>query len=697
MAGKTTDTQAARRTKYGLNVAVTMIVATAIMVLLNALAGALLSSGPYRHDMTVTRQYSLSAQTLKVLQELTEPCRIVTVMATSGPYGQQAIDLVDEYAARGKHISAEHIVPGRDLGRQLALLQSMRDRFKEQLDPVHEAMRDLHDVLEKLRTDLAPGQQALLRQLIAEEQLSDESARAFAKQVASVYQARLGAMQRELAGVEQQLEQPMPDYAACQQQLETVVADLSEGIFAPTIAQFAAWAERLGTAAAVKEQLLGLIDQFSAASDQLQQAQQAMLNAELPQAYDDLLNELAQDNIVVISNAEHVRVLALADMFRQDESQELRGERQTQVRFLGEELLTGALVSTGLAHPPMVVFVHSADMPALGPRGTHTYVAERLRSVRFDVQQWCPTGQMGPMGQPAPPQPMPQPQADQQVIWVIMPAEPPNPMNPMASGSEAQIAEFVSGRLDAGDAALMILSPSQVFSFAPSPSANVLERFGVTAQLDRVILTQRVLPDQRKIAVNHHSIRTWPDASPITAALAGMPGVCLFASPLIIGVEADAKIVPLVTVSGEQIWAQTNPDIEHLAEATFDPAAAPPDGQFVVACAIQRNDQRCVVVADPLCFSDTITTNADPGLRAPGLAGILGAAYPGNAELFVNSVYWLAGLDQLIAASPRAQDIRRIDAISPGGLVALRWAMLVGMPAAALLLGGSVWWVRRRG
>jgi ABC-type uncharacterized transport system involved in gliding motility auxiliary subunit len=75
----------------------------------------------------------------------------------------------------------------------------------------------------------------------------------------------------------------------------------------------------------------------------------------------------------------------------------------------------------------------------------------------------------------------------------------------------------------------------------------------------------------------------------------------------------------------------------------------------------------------------------------------LAAGRLGNSELFINSVYWLAGLDNAIAATARTQDIRRVGPIGDGQQLALRWILLAGLPALALLAGVIMWQVRRRG
>ena len=93
-----------------------------------------------------------------------------------------------------------------------------------------------------------------------------------------------------------------------------------------------------------------------------------------------------------------------------------------------------------------------------------------------------------------------------------------------------------------------------------------------------------------------------------------------------------------------------------------------------------------------------VTTNADMNLnpRGIGLADMFGAAYPANAELFTNSVFWASGREELIAASPRVQDTRRIDAIEPTQLSVLSWILRLAGPVVAIGAGLTIWFIRRR-
>src|SRR5690606_12481904 len=89
----TPPTQAQRRVKFGLNVVVSVVVAVAIVAIVNYLAFLV----PQPVDLTQSGAYSLSPQTKTVLDGLDEDYRIVTLLTTGEPHRDQAIDLIAEY------------------------------------------------------------------------------------------------------------------------------------------------------------------------------------------------------------------------------------------------------------------------------------------------------------------------------------------------------------------------------------------------------------------------------------------------------------------------------------------------------------------------------------------------------------------------------------------------------------------------
>ena len=68
---------------------------------------------------------------------------------------------------------------------------------------------------------------------------------------------------------------------------------------------------------------------------------------------------------------------------------------------------------------------------------------------------------------------------------------------------------------------------------------------------------------------------------------------------------------------------------------------------------------------------------------------------PGNHELMLASAAWLAGMDDLVAASPVSQEIARLRGISPETRTRWVWIAVAGLPAVCVLLGVCVWMIRR--
>ena len=68
---------------------------------------------------------------------------------------------------------------------------------------------------------------------------------------------------------------------------------------------------------------------------------------------------------------------------------------------------------------------------------------------------------------------------------------------------------------------------------------------------------------------------------------------------------------------------------------------------------------------------------------------------PGNYELLLASVAWLAGEDDLIAASPVSRQVARLEGLTPAVRTFWRWVAIAFLPAACLLAGVAVWMVRR--
>ncbi len=68
---------------------------------------------------------------------------------------------------------------------------------------------------------------------------------------------------------------------------------------------------------------------------------------------------------------------------------------------------------------------------------------------------------------------------------------------------------------------------------------------------------------------------------------------------------------------------------------------------------------------------------------------------PGNQDLVLNAISWLARREKELGISAKAPDIRRT-VIKPGQLTVITWLSIAGLPSIGILIGGFVWWRRRR-
>ena len=133
-------------------------------------------------------------------------------------------------------------------------------------------------------------------------------------------------------------------------------------------------------------------------------------------------------------------------------------------------------------------------------------------------------------------------------------------------------------------------------------------------------------------------------------------------------------------------WVSRYPDKEKLHDENllsghmFDKQHDTP-GPAVIAVAMQRNindrEQRIVVVGSGAFLSNSFAGNG------------------GNVDLGVNMVNWLAGEEHLITLQPRAARDSNL-VLGKTQLTLISVGFLVVVPLLLALVGGVMWWKRRR-
>ena len=692
----TPDSHAVRRAKFSLYLTGAVLAAIGIVIFVNWIA----ARQYMRLDLTQNRSYSLSDQSRTVLNRLDGEYRIITLLPDgSETSSEQALlvydrvrDMADEYARYADNVSTDHMHIS-DIADAGSLSEAIIEAFESELAPMIKAIEQGQAALR----DTQQINKQLLDVMLAavnDESLSTASPAFKLFQTAAARSKQFDEdATRGLDQAEELMDQVLLNYTGVRDQLQSALTDY-DAVLGVIINRADQLVDSTEVDNATKEILLEVIDLCKQAQAGLKEPLEQMQLAEPAPRYDRVFLDLSSGASVVMLGPDKVKVVPVSEMWRPD-AQAYQDQSVQQPQYLIEEKMTGALLSMTIKQPPMVVFVLSGTGSAIGPQGQFNTVAQRLESADFVVRQWNPLGQMSPMGQPTPPQPRPEAEPGQKTVWVVLPTPNQQMNNPMmmAANPRDQIASLLKERVDAGDAAFVMLSvdPASTFGVA-NPITDWLSTWGLTPQLDRIVLNEIALSNRETENVGYFMVDRWPDSLPVTTALAGMQGVFELTSPILTGKTEGVTHYPLVQLKEPRMWTHNDLSSQQaVGNAKFTEEDS--KDTFTVGVATENDDKRLVTVATPAWASDPI---AGLGMLGPGTAEMFGARFPANSELFVNSVYWLAGLEDLIAASPRSQDVPRIKPMSEGALWWNQVILLVGMPLAALVLGLAVWWTRRR-
>jgi len=708
-----------RRTLYGVNVAVSVVAVIAIVVLLNWLVAWAYerAAGSVKlkwlvHDLTATRAYQLSPQTRQLLDEVDGEVKITTLFRTrdldanAAEQRRRVRDLVDEYARHTDKVDietvdpygsgidalydrvyadyADALAPVRDANAQAAAtIADVAAAYERFADALTEAERDPGwgpRVAAAQRRGLSePRELSELRRLraaVVQEQRKLARAPELAEQAAAGRLPPVTEAYRLLADTLDTLPDQLDAYLASAAPLERDDDDVP------------ADARR-----AIRPWVRAGDGELPALRRQTDAARGAMRAVTPPPGYAEVATRLRQGESVLVSSAGRHRVVPITELLQQIDADVSEQTGHAETRSFVEERLTGAVMSLGWDRPPAVVFV--AAEPVYRVMGqAFRYVVSRLETPGFDVQWWVVSQR-----QAVPP---PKFEDGRAVVWVVTPMRPAGNMWPPL---ELRIVEHLRARLTAGDGVVWLMATNPAFDFGvKDPRLPLMKAWGLTPRVDRMVLGTTAGPEGRDRATATHMVADWPAGSPITRPLRGMSGRLFPLSPVETEPVEGVSVQPLVWLREGPLWtdAYSRAAIsgDGLLDAKVDPRTQ--RDAFVTAVAAARGDARMAVFTSPLWATDAYTAAGeietprgrvvveDAGLRPGGQV-----LYPANAELFVNTVYWAAGMEQLIAASPRTQQVRRIT-VSDSTRTAFYIILGGGLPLAAAAGGVVVWFARRR-
>ncbi|MEM6331815.1 MAG: Gldg family protein [Planctomycetota bacterium] len=705
--------QVARRTRFAGLLLIAAVAALGIVVVLNLLVDlAVREADPavnswVRYDLTATRRYSLSPQTQQVLASLDKDHTIVRLFAAQGAEEiERVVELIDEYPRYSSRLTVEDINPATDFTGLDSLAGRVTQAFEGEVEPIRAAIENARAAAKQLLaayTDIG----ALLRTNAEENQLGQGTAAEVNRFVLNTARLYATDLDQQEEAISAQLEQPLPDLSAIRTLLTQTLGEQADNQL-PRAAQVLELAAQDPQASdAARERFLRATNLVSPVIHTVRQAVIALEDAPTADRYARVAATIRNNQALIVLSDDEVQAIDITELYREvpDEAAEQQG--RLNLGFIGEEKITGVLASMQWEHPPLVVFVYD-EVPATGPRGEYSMLASRLNATGFAVEQWSPRGtpMPGQFGMPGRTlqQPPPEPQPGQPAVWVVLPPTPQDPRNPVAAAEgppRQPVADLLTRRLAMGDAAffLFAINPAASFDAADPVRDLAAERFGIEPRLDAVAVyevynaNRQPRPDYRFV----HS--RWNPDFPVSQAVQGMTALFTLPSPIDLAEVEGVEQHTLVDLAAPRSWLIDDfSSLQNLGEAEYDPEAA--FDRLTIAVAAERPAtedapaQRVAAVAEPVwAIDDTITL----GPFGPGTAEMFGAQFPGNGELFVNTVYWLAGVDELIAPTPRSQDVRRVGDVSPTSRWVVAGLLMLGLPLLATAGGVAVTIFRRMG
>lgn len=355
-------------------------------------------------------------------------------------------------------------------------------------------------------------------------------------------------------------------------------------------------------------------------------------------------------------------------------------------RFRGEEALSGAIRALRSGVMPRVVFVHPEERSMLRARedGLDVFaVAEAMRTARMTVEEWMP-GQTTRPGAAA---------AGAPTVWVVLP--PIQRSGLEYSTNERAVINATIALLAEGKNVLITPARSLLPLIGQKdPWGTIAKALGATIETGRVIYefvpaaSSEGEPGVSSVQAIDHAP---PNAGILGAALRGKRLLLNHPTPIRLSAEAsvDHQIVAVIEPTFlrfiEDDWRGNGARIKQLPTEKRFAESIP------VVVALEREDQRVLLVGSGGWMLSAIV----------GDAGTLGGnrvvfLNPGNRELALSGVAWLAAMDELVATSASGGEIARFQGVTPAGRLAWGIALPLVFGVGPLVAGGIVVGLRRR-
>lgn len=699
--------RAARRTKAAIQSVVLILAATVSLVVLNVIVDGKLP----RFDATSTGEHRLAPRTLRMLDRLDGEYRIVLAVdnrRVDANALRQVSDVLDSFVHSGAPITSSTIDTSGAAGLDdyAALIDELVARDRDEINRQQRLITDAADALEMTASYArGPLSDELLRARDAFDPTApaDQQNRLYFETRAAEARAAARDLSRVAEAVRTAVTEPDPT-------LGVPRVDAARDALIPTLrsmtVQLAALAGELREKSEmpsmppVAADIVGpLARGIESRRDETALAYDTLSRLERPDVLRiaDVLD--AGDAAIIVGPPDTgLTAVDMGMLFPSERELEAIGLGVGDVRRRAEELFASAIGALAIPDKPIVVLLHGEATPILDAAPIFSYIRARLAARGIDMVEW-PV-----VIQPEHPDLAGlDPARARPVVYLTFgpDSSASNPQIPELNGPERvnRYARAVRALVDAGERIIFSVNMSVLPGYGTGdPAVAMLTEFGISADSARPILLERL--SGRKWIIDTDVSLIAADTDHVLArGLRGLRIKLPWAIPLRIDEGASAAIIAEVE-AGDGVWAESEwlefwrvpREHRHLLPnpPEFDAARDDNRGPWPVIIAAERTDplfdapQRIVVVGSNSWHVDPVSAESTI------IQGVARPANPGNAELLEAAVYWLVGLDDLIAQSVDAQTVPTIRPLTTSQRSGLTWLVIAGLPGF-VLISGLVW------
>jgi hypothetical protein len=697
------ESQHQRWIKYGLNVTIATIVVVALAVCMMYLT----QTRKRRFDTSGQSVNSLKEQTRNILKDLKSNVTLVSLYTRTGTnksdekvdYVGQVEDLLDEYKRNSKNIDVELIDPVASPTKVDDLIHKVTEKYggevkkyKEFLDGYPAKYDSISKVakVEAAKVAELPFQEIKTQDLAETVMITISTVQGFPKTLETGKQR-----------IDRQLKQKPPDYKGATDAINSNMSNLSE-MLARIIDDFKTakdnpkvpdsfrkyMSESLPTYEGLKKDADGIVDQIGKLGEL---------------KLDSLRQSLRERNSILVMGENDLKVLPFDKVWQGEVDRQARaGEDPIKPKFAGEQQISTAIRALTSVNKPKVVFMRPGGPPITERSpfsrggGSFAAVADRLREDNFTVLEkdftgmWAMQSQM--QGMPATPEP-----GDDEIkdaVWIVFDLPTQSQMGMPPPSAAAKLTEHLAN----GGSALVLTYPdADKLEAALSP-------WGVAANTNLLVLKPAVASHndregdfiQQAERLQYVFILNNYGDHPLAKPLQSLDSAIVPVIPISITKKEGYTATPLLPIPPKlNAWGSSSGQTAmEGAEVKYAADKGDMAGPIYAGAAVEKKDGGRLVVLGTLTFAtDQMIAIPDEDLRKQGYRV---PRFPGNAELFTNTVYWLAKMDSMIAISPSATQVSRIAPMSDSAAKA--WSvgvLLVGLPGLVIVAGLMMYFARR--